>query len=82
MPNVHSFEDKEPASDFHIDVAKSSYEEVSVVQPNQISDTQEIRNEYYHFETESCRRCLSDEDIVSSMKTESDEQRVTGVFDV
>jgi hypothetical protein len=48
--NMHTFEDKEPAFDLHPDASKSSYDGVSVVQPNQISDTQDIGNEYYHLE--------------------------------
>lgn len=52
-----------------------------MVQLSQISDSQDIRNKYYHLETGSCR-CLSDEEIVSSMKTESDEQHVTEEVDI
>lgn len=73
MQNLHTFDDKEHASDFHPDVAKMSYDGVSVEQLNQISETQD---------TESYGRSLSDEAILNSMKTESDEQHLTGEVEV
>ena len=44
MQNVHTFEDKGSAFEFHPDVANNSYDEVLVVLLNQISDAQDIGN--------------------------------------
>lgn len=74
MQNVHTSEAKDPASDLHPDVANSSYDGLSVVQLNQISQTLNIGNEYYHLKTESWGRGLSNEEIVNYEKCCSSEQ--------